>query len=216
MAIADYDSLVAAIKSYAARSDRVFSARIPDFVGLAEDRLYNGSGEPGDPTYTAPVRSKALEAADTITLTAGVGTIPDDALELRRLYRADDRIGITYQPPERLSMLEANATGTLPVYFTVVGSELRTAPAYDGDLSIDYYKRYDPVTSSATTGVLLSAHSLLYLEACLFEAFSFMQEVELAMAHLAKLRGMIAGVNRTAAALRYSGPLRTRPRVVFP
>ena len=36
MAIADYDSLVAAIKSYAARSDSTFSARIPDFVALAE------------------------------------------------------------------------------------------------------------------------------------------------------------------------------------
>lgn len=217
MAIADYDSLVAAVKVYAARSDSVFSARIPDFVQFTESRLYEGGGDIGDPTYTAPLRSRAMEVqGGTIALVDGVGTIADDVLELRRLYRDGDRVGITYAPPERLSMLEANATGSYPVYYTVSGSELRAAPAYTGDLLIDYYARYDAITSSNKTGVLMTAHPLLYLEGCLFEAFSFMQDVELAMSHLAKLRGMIAGANRTAAALRYSGPLRTRPRVVFP
>jgi len=215
MAIADYDSLVAAIKSYAARSDSTFSARIPDFVALAEDRLYNGGGEPGDPIYSAPLRSKSMEISGTITLVTGVGTIPDDALEIRKLYRSGDLYGIAYMPPERLAVTGAVGGGVYPVYYTSVGSELRVTPSYDGDLDIDYYRRYTAISSSNTTGELLTAHPLLYLEACLFEAFSFMDEPPLALGHLAKLRGMVAGANRTSAALRYSGPLRQRPRVVI-
>ncbi len=215
--IADYDTLVAAVKVYAARQDSVFSARMGDFIALVEDRLYNGAGEPGEAIYSPPLRSRIMEVTDTLDLTDGTGDFPDDVLEVRRIYRADDEEGLTYQPPERLSVLAKQLEGwSYPKYFTVSGSTMRTAPAYTGSLTLDYYQQSAPITSSNQTGPLLTAHGMIYLEGMLFEAFSFMQETDLALGHLVKLRGMVAGANRSASALRFSGPMRTRPRVVFP
>lgn len=55
MAITEYTSLVAAIKVWCARQDSVFSAQIPNFVAMAEDRIYDGYGMKGEATYSPPL-----------------------------------------------------------------------------------------------------------------------------------------------------------------
>lgn len=216
MAIADYATLRSAIQSWAARSDSVFSGQIETFIELAEDRLYNGAGQMGDPVYSPPLRSKAMEVSGTIALTAGVGTIPDTALELRKIAVADQETGLEFLPPERFALYAENANGTVPSFYTITGSTITVAPAASVTLETDYWRRYTTISSSNTTGELLSAHGMIYLEACLYEAFAFMQEVDIALAHLNRARGMIEGANRTARTLGRSGPLRIRQRVAMP
>jgi hypothetical protein len=75
--------------------------------------------------------------------------------------------------------------------------------------------RHPDITSSNKTGPLILEHGTVYLAATLFEVFTFLQSGELAGAHLARLKGVIAGVNRTAESMRHVGPLRIRPRVVI-
>lgn len=219
MAITDYDSLVAAVKSYAARSDTVFSARIPDFISFAEDRLYLGGGDdqsmPPDPLYTPPLRPRVLETSDTLTLdSTGSVPLPDDHLGFRRLSRASDKFGLTYMPPERLAIYQQ--TSGLPIYYTIEDGALKVGPVYAGDLSIVYWQRHPAITSTNKEGPLILGHGLYYLEACLIEAFAWTQEADLAGAHASKLRGMIKGVNNTARSERYSGPLRVRQRNFIP
>lgn len=212
--ITDYASLSSAVQTWAARRDSTFVNQIPTFVDLAEARIYHGT-EGDDATNTAPLRSKAMEAVGSVTMTAGVGSLPDDALDVRRVWATGNRDSITFMAPDRfLAYQQAGGSGS-PVYYTVEAGQITTAPAMTGTLSLSYYKQFSAVTPTSTNDVLLQAHGTIYLEACLFEAFSFLQEGELATAHLVKLRGLIKGANRTGQALRHPGQLRVRPRVVI-
>lgn len=216
MAIIDYDSLVASVRSYAARSDSSFNSQMPTFVGLAEERLYNGFGERGEPLFSAPIRSSTLEAAGTITVTDGVGALPADYLSMRKLYRPGDTIGLKYMPPERAEVEEALEASGTPIYYTIEVRNLKLIPSWDGDLTVLYYKRHPDITVTNTTGPMITAHGLAYLEATLIEAFSWMQDGDLAVAHAAKLRGLVSGINKGSNELRFSGPLRVRPRQFIP
>jgi len=215
--ITDYGTLKSEIQTWTARPDTTFGNRVPLFVEAAEARLYHGGGEVGSELYTAPLRSSAMEVTGTITLTDGVGTLPAEALEVRRIFRDGDLRGLVFQPPERFRIFEANnpAAGD-SIYYTIEAGQITVAPVLSGNLLVSYYRSYDPITTVNTTGPLLTAHGGLYLAACLFEAFTFLQEGELAGAHLARLRSLIAGANRTATAMRNPGPLRIRVRNNIP
>ena len=216
MAIADYTSLKSAVQTWAARSDSIFAGQFPTFVELAEDRIYNGAGMLGEPTYSAPLRSKYMEVEGTVTVTSGTGTIPDTVLEIREISVTDQLHGIEFLPPERFRIFAANNPAGVPAYYTTRGSSIEVTPSASVTLDLTYYRKYDAITLGAPTGTLLTAHSLIYLECCLYEAFAFMQETDLAVAHLARARGMIDGANRTAANIRTAGPLRIRQRNPIP
>jgi len=217
VAIADYSTLVASIKSWCARSDSTFSAQIPTFIGIGEERIYDGAGEPGQPDYSPPLRTKAMEATGTVTLTDGAGTLPSDALAVRKIYRPGDAAGITYVTPERWAAISQGTGSGVPVYYTVEGSTIKVVPSSSGEtLNLLYCKRWPAITTGNPTGPVLAAHGYIYLEAALFEAFSWMQEVELALGHAARCRSMVQGANKTAGAMRYPGPLRVRHRVPIP
>lgn len=216
MSIVDYDTLKSAIETWAARTDSTFRGQIPTFVALAEDRLYNGAGKMGEPIYSAPLRSATMEVAGTMTTVDGVGTLPAEALELRKIVVSGQLTGIEYMTPERLSLWSSNAVSGTPLYYTTRGRDVVLAPPSSATLNLTYYRQYDAITQANQTGPLIIAHGLIYLEACLYEAFAFMQETELAMAHLARARGMIDGANRSASAVRNTGPTRIRQRVPMP
>jgi len=208
MAIADFDTLKSEVQSYCARSDTTFAARMGQFVSLAEDRIYLGQGEDRtDPLYSEPVRSKIMETTGTVTVTDGAGALPDNCLGVRRITRASDQIGLDYMTPDQLQLRLAYNSGGTPGYYTVEGTTLKLAPLYTGDLTILYHQRFAPITSvgDGKTGPMLEEHGQLYFSACMFEAFSFMQEPDLALGWLGRYRSMVTGINQTAADLRYAG-----------
>ena len=213
--IADYASLKSAIQTWAVRPDNTFGNQVPMFVEMAESRLYDGASEPGDPLHSGPLRSSIMETTSTITLTDGVGPMPDDALELRKVWVTDGQFGITYTPPERFAELSAQSSGGAPIQFTVEAGTIKVMPRLTGSLDVTYYKRFPGIGPSNTTGPLLTQHGSIYLTAALVEAFTFLQQAQLAGAHLAKLKSMIAGVNRTSSALLLPGLLRIRSRRVI-
>lgn len=215
MAITDYDQLVASIKRYCARSDSTFLAEIPQFVAFAEARLYNGHGDTGHQLYSPPLRAKVMEATGTVTVTDGVGQIPSDYLAMRSISKSGITTGLTYMPPERFSVSINGVTSGEPVWYTIEGDTIKVCPVWSGDLSILYWKKHPDITSSNKTGPLIADHGLAYLEASLVEAFSFLQAGDLALGHVAKLNGMIDGINRSSNDLRFSGPLRVRTRVTI-
>lgn len=218
MAIADYTSLRSALQTWAARSDSVFANQIPTFVELAEARIYDGAGEPGEDFYSPPLRSKALEITASVVMTDGAADLPTepDVLEVRRIWLAGAEWGTTFLPPERFAERAAVSSAGPSLYHTIEDTRLRVFPAFTGDVELLYFARHPAVTVEAPAGPTIEAHGTIYLEACLLEAFSFMQEMELAALHMAKLRSLIAGANRTASKFRSPGPLRVQTRMVFP
>lgn len=213
MAISDYDSLRDEVSTWCARSDTTFRNRFETFLELAEDRIYNGAGDAGDPLQTAPLRSQVMQATGTVTLASGTGALPTDLLELRSIHPSGNEVGIDYLPPERFDVAQAAVTGSYGLYYEVVGSTLNVHPGITGDINIAYFKRFDAINSDNKTGTLLTEHAPIYLSALLFEAYSWMEEVDTALAHLARYRSQVAGANRTAHGKRYGAQSRRiRPR----
>ena len=215
MAITDFASLKAEVQVWAARSDSVFSNRVEQFVAMAEDRLYDGGGTPGEQLYTPPIRSRPMEATATWAMVAGEVALPDGVLDIIRIFPDGGKFGTTALAPERFAEFSANVTGGSATFHTVEAGVLKIAPAYTGDVSVSYFQRFPAITSVAPTGPLLSAHPGIYLSAVLFEAFSFLQDGDLASGHLARLKGLISGANRSALNQRFIGPLKVRPRSVI-
>jgi hypothetical protein len=183
--------------------------------------MWNGSGSgPSDPLFCDALNAPELETSATVTMVAGVGTLPSDVSTLRLIKRAGDTVGINYLPPKQWAIrdnLPISITDQ-PGYYTIENNvSLKVTPSYDGDLTILYYKRDTPVTSVTTSNTTLTTYPLIYLEGCLFEAFSFLQDESLAMGHFARYRAIVAGVNSSIASVRYGGgPLKIRARQRMP
>jgi len=216
MAIADYPSLQTEISVWLARTDSVITARVPTFIEAADARIYDGGDEPGSELYTPPLRTTAMETIATVTMTDGVGALPSDHLETRRLLVSGGTIGLTFLAPERFAEMAAVAGAGGPYYHTVEAGSLKVYPAYTGDLSLSYYARYPVLSVDAPTNPIATAHGAIYLAGALFEAFTFLQKMDLALGHLAKMRSLIKGANATAQAQRFAGPLRVRSRLALP
>lgn len=222
MAISDYNSLATAIKTWCARTtSTAFNNQIETFVALAEQRMWNGSGSgPSDPLFCDALNAPELETEATVTMVAGVGSLPADISTLRLIKRANDTTGIDYLPPKQWAIEDALPVGSTgnPAYYTIEQNiNLKVTPSYDGDLTILYYKRDTALTSVNTSNTTLTTYPLVYLEGCLFEAFSFIQEVDLAMGHFARYRAIVSGLNSSIASVRYGGgPLKIRPRSRMP
>lgn len=218
MAVTDYSGLVESVQKWVARSDAAFTNRIPDFVMLAEDRIYNGADlEERGPLYSPPLRSDVLETKGALVFDAGSVALPDGFLGFRKLHRPGDRVGLVYMPPERWSVRDAASGGGSPSHFTIEDGQIRTTPGFDGEMQATYWRRLPALSSEAPTNALILRHPMVYLTAVLFEAFSFIQETELAIGHVSRLRAMLDGLNKTMSLARVSGgTLRVTPRNAIP
>lgn len=219
MAIDDYAGLKEAMQRWTARSDSTFSNQFDIFLSFAEDRIYNGAGKRGEVLYTPALRNKTLETSGTITMASGVGALPDRMLAIKRLYFADDMVGLEYLPSERYSVRSAVSQGGDPKFYTIRNGSVYVYPSSDEDLTIDYYQRFAPLASDLdfNSNDLLTNHEHVYLSAVLFEAFSFMQSPDKALAHLGRLNSSIEGLNGVATATRTQGAsMHIRPRFPIP
>ena len=217
MAITDYATLVDAVQVWCARSDSTFSNQIPQFISLAEERIFHGVGGPQDPLFSEAVRTDEMLTDTTIALTSGTGTLASDCLAVRRLDRTADRVGLDPLSPDELARRVAFADTGNPRWYTVEGRTLKTAPSgYTGNLNILYYARPTGISSGNTTNAVLTARPMLYLYATLIEAFMWMNAGQQSQNWLAMYRATASGVNRTATAIEHGGgKRRAQPRRVF-
>jgi hypothetical protein len=70
MAITTYAELLSAIQNYEEDSSTIVTDRDDEWVTLAEQRIHYGSGLPGSPFYSPPLRIRAMEQAFTIRIEA--------------------------------------------------------------------------------------------------------------------------------------------------
>jgi hypothetical protein len=175
MAISDYAELQAAIGHWLARGD--LAARIPDFIALAEQRLFYGADDASYPS--PPLRLGAMEATTDPALFAtspGVGTVPlpPGFLEARAVVLAS--------PPKRpldLAALDqvaaASAATGRPRLYTIAGDALRLAPTPDAAYGVEltYFRRFEPLATTPSNWLLANAPGV-YLYAALLEAQPFL------------------------------------------
>lgn len=144
--ITDFDSLVAAVKDRADRTDMA-DAQAEGFIQQAENRL------------NRILRTWQMEESDTVTTDAnGVGTMPTDFMVMRAVYDSDNKI-IPFANVEWLTETLTDA----PKSYGLVDGSLKLAPAAVETLTLLYYERIPALTASNTTNWLLTAHPDIYL-----------------------------------------------------
>lgn len=215
--ISDYNNLSTAIKQWCARSDSTFSNQIEAFVGFAELRMNNGQGEVNGPLQCDALNAPEMEVVATLPVVAGVATMPADGASVRTITRDGDMVGMTYLNPRQFHVrTQSPANDIVPTYYTIVAGLIRFDAAYTGNVNLSYMKQFPALSPTNLTNTILTKYPLLYLSGCLFEAFSFCQEPDLAIAHFTRYKAQVAGINDSANSVRFAGPLQIRSRRPMP
>ena len=160
MSITNYSELTAALESWSHRAD--LTDLLPDFVILAEKRIYHG--DVGSP----PLRLMAMQAQDT-------GSSSNGSISLPTRYLQTIRLGITsagvtktidYIPPNQFSQFETSGE---TYKYTILSGTIKLGYTTGGSYVHDYYRSYPALTSTDNTNDLLTNHPHLYLWAGLTE-----------------------------------------------
>lgn len=162
MSLTTYDNLKTSVGDWLNRED--LSAVIPDFIELAENRIYH--------ELRSPVNEKTI----LLTLSSdGYATLPSDFLEVKDVFW-------NYNPLYRVTLSQLHSyverTGAAPEVFARETYRFRFFPVPTvlgtDELRMIYY--YDPgrLTASATSNVVFAAAPELYLYGALVEAAQYL------------------------------------------
>lgn len=161
MSLTTYDGLKASIANWLNRSD--LSAEIPDFIELAENRIFH------------EVRIPTLEKTILLTLSVdGYATLPSDFLESKDVFW-------NYDPLQRVSLSDIHSkmdSSGVPSCFARETYRLKFYPTptvgASDEVRMIYYYDSGRLTDADPTNVLLSTAPELYLYGALAEAANFL------------------------------------------
>ena len=163
MSLTTYDGLKLSVADWLNRED--LSSVIPDFIELAENRIFH--------ELRAPVNEKTI----LLTLSNdGYATLPSDFLEVKDLFW-------NYNPLERISLSQIHSyiprSGVSPEYFARETYRLRFFPVPPAVLDTDearmiYYYDAGRLNSTNASNVVFAAAPELYLYATLSEAANYL------------------------------------------
>lgn len=169
MPLSNYGELKTAVGTWLERPDLVDV--IPDFVTLAEDRIYS------------EVRVREMEKEDSITTVAAQQKDTQSNLTryrgVKRLY-VDDAVDVSleYRDPDNFWSVYGNLATGRPYAYTLEAENFVWGPTPDQPYSIRalYWQGLAPFSAEADTNALFAKHPGLYLYAGLLEAALFLNE----------------------------------------
>jgi len=165
MSISTYSELQTAVTNWLDRSD--LSARIPEFISLAEARI------------ARTLRVRGVEARDTSITTDGSEyyTLPTDFLEARNVQINTNPVKVlTYRTPQQLDKEYPYSTAGTAQAFTIIGEQIQLKPIQSSGqvLEIAYFKKLAPLSDSNTTNWIMANAPDLLLYGSLMEAEAFL------------------------------------------
>lgn len=200
MDITNYAGLRATIANYLARTD--ISDMIPGFIRLAEVRLRRD------------LRIRQMLKSATTQTTGGDPTValPTDFLELRNLFVQTNPIrDLQYVPPAVFSRNGRVTESGLPVFYTIIASEFKFAPAPDSDYTLEvlYYSAPSFLTDTNPSNVFLATCPDLLLYGSLVEAEPYLMNDSRIQLWAGMYDRGVAALNAADDASEHSGvPLR--------
>jgi hypothetical protein len=207
MAITTYAELQAAAANWLVRAD--LTARIPEFVALAEARL------------NRTLRTRMAETEAVLTASVGGRTIPLPAgfaepLALWLVRSDGTRCALRFVEPSLLGLVSLRGE---PAVWSLDGANLALERACDQayGFTLRYLAKFQ-LSDAAPANALLTDYPDVYLFATLCEAAPFLRDADLSQAYASKLELALAEVNAKEARSRSGATLATelpRPRRVF-
>ncbi len=158
-----YATLKSDIAGWLLRDD--LTAAIPSFVRLAEASIRRD------------LRIRQMLRTYTLTLSAQSQQLPEDFMEMERIILDSTVWNLSYLPPPALFSNPAYTDGGNPMYYTIEGDYLITAPDATGsDVMLCYYKAYSSLTNDSDTNWLLTNAYDVYLYGSLSHAAPYIKE----------------------------------------
>lgn len=209
MAVTTYDELKTALADWSVRSD--VTAHIDDFIDQAEAFFaypplrMNAPGIGG-------IRGNITRTAGT--LTAGTATLarPADFDEAYRfVFTGDTGSALEFVGAEQLRLEFRSGTGH-PHYWTVSDViEFDVAPDSAYAYELAYYASVTALSDSNTSNWVLASYPNVYLSACLYHLWLFVQDYVTADRWMAQYKAGAAAINKDYQRSRYSqGPITSR------
>jgi hypothetical protein len=211
MPISNYAELQSAVGKWLARDD--LAENIPDFIALAEQRLFYGAE---DASFPSPaLRIAAMEATtdpESYVTVPGEPTLPLPAgfLEARAIVLATEpKTPLDLVPPRQLASA-AGAAGR-PRFYSFEGEAIRFAPTPDAPYGVElvYYRRFDPLAVTPSNWLLTNAPGV-YLYAALLEAQPFLMNDARLPLWAAMLGAATRALSEADQRARWSGQMRLR------
>lgn len=198
MALASYSDLQAAVAAWAARGDTSVTGRIPDFIRLGEERIW----ETGERVVRNEVWGLSAPTALVVPGGSNFVDLPDDWLGFARVRSATEP-RIEYLPPDQLDDLPS--PGRANVYSVEGGRFVYgQTPAVDLSLTIRYFQHPGLLEATTTTWLLARAPSI-YLYASLLEAAIFVKNSAKVAEWGALLDKALSGLDSASRAAQFSG-----------
>ena len=156
MAISNYSELQVAVSNYLHRSD--LTDLIPDFISLAEAKL------------NRVLRLRFMEnttTGDAINPAA----LPTGFVEMISIAAVSNSktYPLTYISPENLY-----GDSATPCFYTIIGDSIYFEPSGTGTYSMNYYKKFDALSSGVNW--LITNAPDVYLYATLLEAEPYLKD----------------------------------------
>jgi hypothetical protein len=166
MAISNYSELQTAVANWLDRDD--LAARIPEFIVLCEAR------------FNRSLRIRAMETLDiSVDTVGGTSTValPTGYVQMRDISLITSPITqLQYVTPEIMNRLNAGSLTGKPETYTIIANSILFGPTPDSayDISMLYYKTFDPLTALAPTNWVITNAPDVYLYGALLEAEPFL------------------------------------------
>lgn len=106
------------------------------------------------------LRVAQMETSATVTLTANVGTLPTNYLQWRRVRSNASPIRLLkWADPDWIAERYPNTATELADYFTIIGTNISTAPPSTADILLDYYRTIPDLATNSTNWLLTRSPS---------------------------------------------------------
>lgn len=218
MAISTYAELKTAIANWLERTD--LTANIPEFIALAQSKMYRGVMGPDGRTWIIPpLRVRDMVTSANIAVTSGVGAVPTGWLEFLRIWiDATDQPNLKYLPAQTFydnagAHNTSAASDTLA--YTIEGLTIRTAAPMTATLKSVHYAKFAAMSLDADADWVLTNAPHVYLSGALAEAWNYVGDPEHELAETMKFAAGVKGLMGQEKQAQYAGSaLVMRPKAI--
>lgn len=200
MAINDYATLQSAAADWLARAD--LTARIPDFISLAEARL------------NRELRVKQMQATVSGTISAGQLTLPADCREIQSLRVETGGVYVELEPLPPEALQEIIPVTSFPIGYVVVNGVAQLI-GYQADIGYQLtYWQQIPALSAGQNWLILR-HPDVYLYGALAQSAPFLRDDERLVTWGTLYKSAVDQVIEEDGRARYGNAPRQQPAMRF-
>ena len=165
MALSNYSNLKTSIANWLNRSD-LTSEIADDFIVLAEA------------DFNSKLRIRKMITQSTFTIDSETESLPTGFLQVRDMFilSGGTKNALRYVAPGQMDQMIGTSVSGKPSAYTILGDSFRFAKKPDASYSgvINYYKKFDTLSSTNTSNYILTDHPAIYLYGSLFHAANFL------------------------------------------